>query len=122
MSAELEEVHAEGRAQTTVHAVSVGQLLRCRAVRWQVVTVVVTMGCYQLCGLNAVSTRRPASEDGAAQKVPGRTGAGPLTGSRGSDRTEGHPEVINSPKLLAYLTLPPESRCLYHDSYPVDYY
>ncbi|XP_048826245.1 solute carrier family 2, facilitated glucose transporter member 9 isoform X1 [Brienomyrus brachyistius] len=54
VSAELEEVHAESRAQTTMRTASVGQLLRCRAVRWQVVTVVVTMACYQLCGLNAI--------------------------------------------------------------------
>ena len=55
MSQELEEVLAESRVQRNTKLVSILQLLRTRAVRWQVVTVVVTMGCYQLCGLNAVS-------------------------------------------------------------------
>ncbi|XP_061107973.1 solute carrier family 2, facilitated glucose transporter member 9 [Conger conger] len=51
---ELEEVHAESRAQSNLRAVSVTELLRNRAVRWQVITVIVTMACYQLCGLNAI--------------------------------------------------------------------
>ncbi|XP_031443234.1 solute carrier family 2, facilitated glucose transporter member 9-like [Clupea harengus] len=55
VSREIEEVHAESRAQTTVVAVSPLDLFRDRSVRWQVITVAVTMACYQLCGLNAVS-------------------------------------------------------------------
>uniref|UniRef100_A0A8C5NTP1 Solute carrier family 2, facilitated glucose transporter member 5 n=1 Tax=Junco hyemalis TaxID=40217 RepID=A0A8C5NTP1_JUNHY len=55
VSQEIEEVLAESRAQRNTKLVSVLQLLRTRAVRWQILTVVVTMGCYQLCGLNAVS-------------------------------------------------------------------
>lgn len=55
MSHEVEEVLAESRVQRNTKLVSILQLLRTRAVRWQVITVVVTMGCYQLCGLNAVS-------------------------------------------------------------------
>uniref|UniRef100_A0A8C9FSP3 Solute carrier family 2 member 9 n=1 Tax=Pavo cristatus TaxID=9049 RepID=A0A8C9FSP3_PAVCR len=51
---EVEEVLAESRVQRNTKLVSVLQLLRTRAVRWQVITVVVTMGCYQLCGLNAI--------------------------------------------------------------------
>ncbi|NWS05810.1 GTR9 protein, partial [Motacilla alba] len=54
VSHEIEEVLAESRAQRNTKLVSVVQLLRTRAVRWQILTVVVTMGCYQLCGLNAV--------------------------------------------------------------------
>ncbi|NWI78987.1 GTR9 protein, partial [Dyaphorophyia castanea] len=54
VSHEIEEVLAESRAQRNTKLVSILQLLRTRAVRWQIVTVVVTMGCYQLCGLNAV--------------------------------------------------------------------
>ncbi|KAJ7999676.1 hypothetical protein DPEC_G00196880 [Dallia pectoralis] len=54
VSQELEEVHAESRAQNTVRMASVTELLLTREVRWQVVTVVVTMACYQLCGLNAI--------------------------------------------------------------------
>lgn len=55
VSEELEEVHAEARAQETLQAVSVCQLMKSQTVRWQLVTVVVTMASYQLCGLNAVS-------------------------------------------------------------------
>lgn len=55
MSYEVEEVLAESRVQRNTKLVSVLQLLRTRAVRWQVITVVITMACYQLCGLNAVS-------------------------------------------------------------------
>ena len=54
VSKELEEVYAEGHAQNSLKVVSVPQLIRNPAVRWQLVTVVVTMACYQLCGLNAV--------------------------------------------------------------------
>uniref|UniRef100_A0A6Q2YQI5 Major facilitator superfamily (MFS) profile domain-containing protein n=1 Tax=Esox lucius TaxID=8010 RepID=A0A6Q2YQI5_ESOLU len=54
VSKELEEVHAESRAQNTMRMASITELLLNPAVRWQVVTVVVTMACYQLCGLNAI--------------------------------------------------------------------
>ncbi|XP_015814812.3 solute carrier family 2, facilitated glucose transporter member 9 isoform X1 [Nothobranchius furzeri] len=54
VSQELEEVHAEARAQDNLHAASVLQLLRSPAVRWQLITIVITMACYQLCGLNAI--------------------------------------------------------------------
>ncbi|XP_057700871.1 solute carrier family 2, facilitated glucose transporter member 9 isoform X2 [Corythoichthys intestinalis] len=54
VSVELEEVHAEGRAQETLHTVSVLQLLKSKAVRWQLITVIITMASYQLCGLNAL--------------------------------------------------------------------
>lgn len=54
VSEELEEVHAEARAQETLQTASVLQLMKTPAVRWQLITVVVTMASYQLCGLNAV--------------------------------------------------------------------
>ncbi|XP_061543409.1 solute carrier family 2, facilitated glucose transporter member 9 [Phycodurus eques] len=54
VSLELEEVHAEARVQKTLHTVSVLQLLKNRGVRWQLITVLVTMASYQLCGLNAI--------------------------------------------------------------------
>lgn len=54
VSQELEEVHREARAQDNLHTVSVLQLLKSPAVRWQLITVIITMACYQLCGLNAV--------------------------------------------------------------------
>lgn len=55
VSQEVEEVLAESRVQRSIRLVSVLELLRAPYVRWQVVTVIVTMACYQLCGLNAVS-------------------------------------------------------------------
>ncbi|XP_048400937.2 solute carrier family 2, facilitated glucose transporter member 9 isoform X2 [Stegostoma tigrinum] len=51
---ELEEVQAERKAQKHVHLVSVVELLRKQSMRWQVITVIVVMACYQLCGLNAI--------------------------------------------------------------------
>ncbi|XP_067111861.1 solute carrier family 2, facilitated glucose transporter member 9 [Osmerus mordax] len=54
VSKELDEVHAECRAQNSLQTASVLELLRTRAVRWQIITVIVTMACYQLCGLNAI--------------------------------------------------------------------
>ncbi|XP_065130449.2 solute carrier family 2, facilitated glucose transporter member 9 [Paramisgurnus dabryanus] len=54
VSRELEEVHAESRTQNTQRPASVLELFRKRAVRWQLITVIVVMSCYQLCGLNAI--------------------------------------------------------------------
>ncbi|XP_040889849.1 solute carrier family 2, facilitated glucose transporter member 9 isoform X1 [Toxotes jaculatrix] len=54
VSQELEEVHAEARAQDNLHTVSVLQLLKNPAVRWQLITIIIVMACYQLCGLNAI--------------------------------------------------------------------
>ncbi|XP_054437913.1 solute carrier family 2, facilitated glucose transporter member 9 isoform X2 [Pteronotus mesoamericanus] len=54
VSREVEEVLAEDRAQRNIRLVSTWELLRTPFVRWQVITVVVTMACYQLCGLNAI--------------------------------------------------------------------
>ncbi|XP_072110781.1 solute carrier family 2, facilitated glucose transporter member 9 isoform X1 [Mobula birostris] len=51
---ELEEVLSERKVQSQIHLVSVLELLRKKCVRWQVITVVVIMACYQLCGLNAI--------------------------------------------------------------------
>uniref|UniRef100_A0A8C9C6U8 Solute carrier family 2 member 9 n=1 Tax=Phocoena sinus TaxID=42100 RepID=A0A8C9C6U8_PHOSS len=52
VSREVEEVLAESREQRNSRLVSVLELLRSPSVRWQVITVVITMACYQLCGLN----------------------------------------------------------------------
>ncbi|KAK1346058.1 hypothetical protein QTO34_008527 [Cnephaeus nilssonii] len=54
VSREVEEALAEGRVQRNILLVSTLELLRTPFVRWQVITVVVTMACYQLCGLNAI--------------------------------------------------------------------
>lgn len=51
---ELEEVHAESRSQITQRTASVLDLFRKRSLRWQLITVIVVMSCYQLCGLNAI--------------------------------------------------------------------
>ncbi|XP_039607422.1 solute carrier family 2, facilitated glucose transporter member 9 isoform X2 [Polypterus senegalus] len=52
VSREMEEVLSEQTIQQT-SILSICELLRSHGVRWQIVTVIVTMGCYQLCGLNA---------------------------------------------------------------------
>ncbi|KAJ8780288.1 hypothetical protein J1605_011552 [Eschrichtius robustus] len=62
VSREVEEVLAESREQRNSRLVSVLELLRSPSVRWQVITVVITMACYQLCGLNAVSAPAQAEE------------------------------------------------------------
>ncbi|KAM6220854.1 solute carrier family 2, facilitated glucose transporter member 9 [Rhynchocyon petersi] len=54
VSREVDEALAESRVQRNIRLVSVLELLRSPFVRWQVLTVVVTMACYQLCGLNAI--------------------------------------------------------------------
>ncbi|XDV37880.1 hypothetical protein PO909_007411 [Leuciscus waleckii] len=54
VSRELDEVHAESRAQNTQRTASVLELFRKRSLRWQLITVIVVMSCYQLCGLNAI--------------------------------------------------------------------
>ncbi|KAL7861063.1 hypothetical protein AOLI_G00174120 [Acnodon oligacanthus] len=54
VSTELEEVQAESRAQNTLQMASALELFRNRSVRWQTITVIITMACYQLCGLNAI--------------------------------------------------------------------
>ncbi|XP_051864863.1 solute carrier family 2, facilitated glucose transporter member 9 isoform X2 [Pristis pectinata] len=51
---ELEEVLAEKKVQSQIQLVSVLELLQKKSARWQVITVVVIMACYQLCGLNAI--------------------------------------------------------------------
>ncbi|XP_031197815.1 solute carrier family 2, facilitated glucose transporter member 9 isoform X3 [Mastomys coucha] len=53
VSQELEEALAESRVQRNLRLVSVLELLRAPFVRWQVITVIITMASYQLCGLNA---------------------------------------------------------------------
>ncbi|XP_062253470.1 solute carrier family 2, facilitated glucose transporter member 9 [Platichthys flesus] len=52
VSQELDEVRAE--AQGTLHTISVLQMLKTPTVRWQLITIIITMACYQLCGLNTI--------------------------------------------------------------------
>ncbi|XP_030047046.1 solute carrier family 2, facilitated glucose transporter member 9 [Microcaecilia unicolor] len=54
VSQDIEEVLAESRIQRNIHTASVLELLKNHSVRWQIITVIVTMACYQLCGLNAI--------------------------------------------------------------------
>ncbi|XP_075705222.1 solute carrier family 2, facilitated glucose transporter member 9 [Rhinoderma darwinii] len=54
VSQDIEDVLAETRLQKNVRLVSVIELLKTHSVRWQIITVIVTMACYQLCGLNAI--------------------------------------------------------------------
>uniref|UniRef100_A0A8C0XAV8 Major facilitator superfamily (MFS) profile domain-containing protein n=1 Tax=Castor canadensis TaxID=51338 RepID=A0A8C0XAV8_CASCN len=51
---EVEEALAESHVQKNLHLVSTLELLRDPFVRWQLITVIITMACYQLCGLNAI--------------------------------------------------------------------
>ncbi|KAJ7329567.1 hypothetical protein JRQ81_015741 [Phrynocephalus forsythii] len=51
---EVEEVLEESRVQRNIQLASVFQLLCDSSKRWQILTVIVTMACYQLCGLNAI--------------------------------------------------------------------
>ncbi|XP_075050763.1 solute carrier family 2, facilitated glucose transporter member 9 isoform X1 [Mixophyes fleayi] len=54
VSQDIEDVLAETRIQRNTHLVSAVELFKTRSVRWQIITVIVTMACYQLCGLNAI--------------------------------------------------------------------
>ncbi|XP_007432409.1 solute carrier family 2, facilitated glucose transporter member 9 [Python bivittatus] len=54
VSQEIEEVLEESQVQRNTQVASVFQLLRDNTKQWQILTVVVTMACYQLCGLNAI--------------------------------------------------------------------
>nr|XP_008114103.1 PREDICTED: solute carrier family 2, facilitated glucose transporter member 9 isoform X1 [Anolis carolinensis]XP_008114104.1 PREDICTED: solute carrier family 2, facilitated glucose transporter member 9 isoform X1 [Anolis carolinensis] len=54
VSYEIEEVLEESRLQRNIQVASIFQLLCDSSKRWQILTVVVTMACYQLCGLNAI--------------------------------------------------------------------
>ncbi|KAM4710110.1 solute carrier family 2, facilitated glucose transporter member 9 isoform 2-T2 [Discoglossus pictus] len=54
VSQEVEDVLAETRKQRNTHLVSVPELFKIRSVRWQIITVIVTMASYQLCGINAI--------------------------------------------------------------------
>ena len=85
----MEEVLAESHLQRNIHLVSVLELLRSPFVRWQVITVVVTMASYQLCGLNAVSVP-------AQRAVPG-----------GGDRGWGVGSGLGPRCLDPVLALPP---------------
>ncbi|XP_012667093.1 solute carrier family 2, facilitated glucose transporter member 9 isoform X2 [Otolemur garnettii] len=54
ISREMEAVLAESRVHRNIRLVPFLELLRAPFVRWQVITVIITMACYQLCGLNAI--------------------------------------------------------------------
>ncbi|KAM5191451.1 solute carrier family 2, facilitated glucose transporter member 9 [Mantella aurantiaca] len=54
VSQDIEDVLAETRVQRNTRMVSVIELFRTRSARWQIITVIITMACYQLCGLNAI--------------------------------------------------------------------
>ncbi|XP_073430579.1 solute carrier family 2, facilitated glucose transporter member 9 isoform X2 [Dendrobates tinctorius] len=54
VSQDIEDVLAETRIQRNMQLVSVIELFKDRSARWQIITVIVTMASYQLCGLNAI--------------------------------------------------------------------
>ncbi|XP_018084164.1 solute carrier family 2, facilitated glucose transporter member 9 isoform X2 [Xenopus laevis] len=54
VSQDIEDVLAETRIQRNIRLVSVIELFKTRSAKWQIITVIVTMASYQLCGLNAI--------------------------------------------------------------------
>ncbi|XP_060135048.1 solute carrier family 2, facilitated glucose transporter member 9 isoform X2 [Zootoca vivipara] len=54
VSYEVEDVLEESRVQRNTQIASIFQLLCDSSKRWQILTIIVTMACYQLCGLNAI--------------------------------------------------------------------
>ncbi|XP_069833509.1 solute carrier family 2, facilitated glucose transporter member 9-like isoform X2 [Dendropsophus ebraccatus] len=54
VSQDIEAVLAETRIQRNTQLVSVSELFKTRSVRWQIITTIVVMSSYQLCGLNAI--------------------------------------------------------------------
>ncbi|KAM3938684.1 solute carrier family 2, facilitated glucose transporter member 9 isoform 1-T1 [Leptodactylus fuscus] len=54
VSQDIEDMLSETRIHRNIRMVSVIQLFKMRSVRWQIITVIVTMASYQLCGLNAI--------------------------------------------------------------------
>ncbi|XP_053560116.1 solute carrier family 2, facilitated glucose transporter member 9 isoform X2 [Bombina bombina] len=54
VSQNIEEVLSETRIQRNTRLVSVFELFKTRSARWQIITVIVTMASYQLCGINAI--------------------------------------------------------------------
>uniref|UniRef100_A0A4X2LYV3 Solute carrier family 2 member 9 n=1 Tax=Vombatus ursinus TaxID=29139 RepID=A0A4X2LYV3_VOMUR len=73
VSQEIKEALAVSRVQRNIRVVSVSELLTRRSARWQIITVIITMACYQLCGLNAIwfYTNRIFSTAGIpTEKIP----------------------------------------------------
>lgn len=102
VSRELEEVLTESRVQRNVQLVSVLELLRSPLVRWQVVTVVITMACYQLCGLNAVSVpaQREKLEGDEGGAGPSRPGSRPSSATSTSSAPSGNHAIWSSLSFL----------------------
>ena len=54
VSPELEELQVERRHLTNVQKVSMLNLMRSQAVRWQIITVIILNCCRTFSGMNAV--------------------------------------------------------------------
>uniref|UniRef100_A0A667XIG5 Solute carrier family 2, facilitated glucose transporter member 5 n=1 Tax=Myripristis murdjan TaxID=586833 RepID=A0A667XIG5_9TELE len=54
VTTELEEAQAESQAQNNVQTISVLGILRSKAVRWQIITVIISVPCNQFSGGSAV--------------------------------------------------------------------
>lgn len=65
---EMEEMLQEKAALQNVRSRSVTELIRNRAVRWQLLTIVVAFVTLQLCGINAVSRAERTQGSFAAVK------------------------------------------------------
>ncbi|KAM3876245.1 solute carrier family 2, facilitated glucose transporter member 9-like [Diretmus argenteus] len=55
VTAELQEIQAENQTQNNLQVASVLGLLKNRAFRWQIITVIIIMACLQLSGVNAIA-------------------------------------------------------------------
>jgi len=54
VSAEMDEMREEAEAESQTQAMSIGQLINERSVRWQLITILAMMVAQQLSGINAV--------------------------------------------------------------------
>lgn len=61
-STEVQEMLQEKAALQGVRSRSVKELIQSRAVRWQLLTIVVAFTVLQLCGINAVSHSKHTHE------------------------------------------------------------
>lgn len=73
MDAEIEEIQQEDEAERAAGFISVVKLFRIRALRWQVISVIVLMAGQQLSGVNAVGGSPGPGTEGSGQAAAGAT-------------------------------------------------
>lgn len=72
VDAEMEEIQREAEAERAAGFISVVKLFQMRALRWQVISVVVLMGGQQLSGVNAVGARQGPGRRAVCRPGPGQ--------------------------------------------------